>query len=230
MKLAIMQPYFFPYIGYFQLVNAVDKFVFYDDVNFIKNGWINRNKILIHGKPAYFTVQLKEASSFKLINQIEFIENSQKLLKMIRAAYSKAPFFDDVFPVINDGLNVQTKMISELAIQSIQEVCNYLEINAVFEKSSQIYPETKHLSKTQRIQCICENNNADTYINAIGGTDLYSKPFFNNLNVELYFIQSMDIIYKQHENQFIPNLSIIDLMMFNSKNKLRDFLNSYVLI
>lgn len=230
MKLAIMQPYLFPYFGYFQLINAVDKFVFYDDVNFIKNGWINRNKILIHGKPAYFTVQLKEASSFKLINQIEFIDNRQKLLKTIRMAYSKAPYFDDVFPVINSCLNVQTKLICELVIHAVQEICRFLEIETVFEKSSQIYPETKHLNKIQRIQRICENNNADSYINAIGGTELYSKPFFNNLNVELYFIQSMDIIYKQHENQFIPNLSIIDLMMFNSKNELRDYLNSYVLI
>jgi len=230
MILAIMQPYLFPYFGYFQLINAVDKFVFYDDVNFIKNGWINRNKILIHGKPAYFTVQLKEASSFKLINQIEFIENSQKLLKTIRVAYSKAPFFDDVFPIIKNGMNFQTKLISELAIHSIQEVCNYLEIKTVFEKSSQTYPETKHLNKAQRIQGICQENNAHTYINAIGGSELYSKQFFYNHNVQLYFIQAKDIIYKQFENQFISNLSIIDLMMFVRKNELRDFLNSYVLI
>ena len=70
MKLAIMQPYLFPYLGYFQLIAAVDKFVFYDDVNFIKNGWINRNRLLISGKVNYITIPLSGASSFLKINQV----------------------------------------------------------------------------------------------------------------------------------------------------------------
>lgn len=133
-----MQPYFFPYIGYFQLIQAADKFVFYDDVNFIKNGWINRNRILLNSQPAYITVQLKGASSFKQINHVEFTDNREKIRKTIEQAYKKAPYFDSAWPVINECLAFKTNLISELAIHSVIQVSKYLGISTPLKKAARI--------------------------------------------------------------------------------------------
>lgn len=227
MKLAIMQPYFFPYVGYFQLINAVDKFIFYDDVNFIKRGWINRNKILINNEAHYLTIQLKGASQNKPINEIEILDNRFKLLKTIQLSYAKAPYFEYVFPVIEKCLNADISIIGELAITSVQEVCKYLEINTVFEKSGTDYPETKSLDRTERIISICNSNKADTYINAIGGKDIYTTDIFALRNIQLFFIKPNNVAYKQFGDDFVPWLSIIDLMMFNERLAITNLLNQY---
>lgn len=224
MKLGIMQPYFFPYIGYFQLINKVDKFIFYDDVNFIKNGWINRNRILINNAPNYITVQLKKASPFKLINQIQFTDNRPKLLKTVKQVYKKAPNFEDVWPIIEICLTFETHLISELSIKSVMEVCNYLNLSTKFEISSVHYPETKHFERTERILSICKNNRAKVYINAIGGMALYSKDIFEKHGINLYFIQTDEIEYNQLCPVFVPGLSIIDVLMFNSKEQVNSML------
>ena len=230
MNLAIMQPYFFPYLGYFQLIRAVDKFVFYDDVNFIKNGWINRNRVLINNAPKYMTVQLKNASPFKLINQVEFTDNRPKLLKTIQFAYKKAPYFTHVWPVIEDCLSVITDKVSELAIKSITGVCAYLGLALKYEKSSIGYSGTRNIPRTERILTICEINKAQTYINPIGGMDLYSKAIFNVRGLELKFLKMEDVQYVQYGNAFIPELSIIDVLMFNSRDTVREMLTQYRLV
>jgi hypothetical protein len=229
MKLAIMQPYFFPYIGYFQLINAVDKFVFYDDVNFIKNGWINRNRILLNGQFHYFTVQLKNAGSFKIIKEVEFTDNRSKLQKTLEQAYKKAPYYNVAMPILIDCLNYPTNKISELAIYSVKRTSYYLGINAEFENSSVNYYDTKGLEKAERISQICKINNAGTYINPIGGQEIYKKEQFLCNKINLFFIQSNSTEYKQYNDKFIPDLSVIDVMMFNSKEKICEMLNQYEL-
>lgn len=230
MKLSIMQPYFFPYIGYFQLIKAVDKFIFYDDVNFIKNGWINRNRILINNAPKYFTIQLKKASSFKLINEVEFTDNREKLKNSIHMAYKKAPYYYDVRPLIDKCLELYTEKISDLAIASVKYVCEYLELETNFEISSINYPGTKYLEKEERIKEICNRNDAKTYINPIGGMELYNKKDFKASFIDLYFLKSNIEEYQQFKHDFIPGLSIIDVMMFNSREKIHEMLDSYELI
>ena len=230
MKLAVMQPYFFPYIGYFQLVNSVDKFIFYDDVNFIKNGWINRNRILINNEPHYITIQLKNASSFIPITSVKFGDNINKIKKTIELAYKKSTCFNEVWPIVEDCLDLQTDNISELAMYSILKVSKYIGINTIFENSSKYYPETSGLEKTERLLKICKLNNANEYINPIGGIEIYIKNNFNNAEVELNFLKSNDIIYQQNGGEFIPWLSIIDVMMFNPVERIKLFLNEYKLI
>jgi hypothetical protein len=230
MNIAIMQPYFFPYIGYFQLVRAVDKFVFYDDVNFIKNGWINRNRILLNNRAAYITVQLNGASSFKRISYVEFTDNRGKLKKAIEQAYKKAPYFNSAWAVINDCLDLKTNLMSELAAYSVVQVSKYLVLNVLFETSSAHYLETKNLESAERIKEICRISGASRYINPIGGMELYKKDDFATAGVDLRFIKSNDIRYAQNKNEFIPWLSIIDVMMFNSPEEIREMLNQYELI
>lgn len=225
-----MQPYFFPYIGYFQLINAVDKFIFYDDVNYINKGWINRNRILVNGKPTYITIDLSEASQNKLINEILFIDNRKKISKSIMMAYKKAPYFNEIWPLIEDINNYPVKHISELAIFSIIKIAKYLDINTIFEQSSVLYSETKGLEKAERLKRICKINNALNYINPIGGIDLYGKDDFKISGIELQFIKSNNINYLQFSNEHIPWLSIIDVLMHNSVTEIQVMLNDFELI
>jgi hypothetical protein len=229
-KLGIMQPYFFPYIGYFQLIKATDKFIFYDDVDFIKNGWINRNRILLNGNPHYITIQLKGASSFKPINEITFTDNRSKILKTIKLNYCKAPYFNLVMPFLEEVLGLDTNLVSELAIASILKSCEYLGIKSQFEIASERYSETKGLGRAERLKAICKINNMRRYINPIGGTELYKKEDFQKDNIELSFIKTGEIKYSQGGSEFVPFLSIIDVMMFNSPDEINKMLDDYELI
>lgn len=223
-----MQPYFLPYIGYFKLISQVDTFVIYEDVNFIKKGWINRNNILVNGKQFLFTIPLKLASQNKLINEIEIDENSawkNNLLKTIYLAYSKAPFFDEVYPVIQEIIEFQETNISKFIIYSLKRICNFLDIKTNIIISSEL-EKNNHLKGQEKIIEICQKLDATQYINAPGGKDLYEEKEFLNKNIILKFIDASPIIYPQFKNTFIPYLSIIDVMMFNSSKTILEFLNS----
>ncbi|QOG03800.1 WbqC family protein [Flavobacterium sp. MDT1-60] len=232
MKVAIMQPYFFPYIGYFQLINAVDTFVIYDDVNFIKKGWINRNNILVNKKQFLFSIDLKGASQNRLINEIEIDENSHwkaDLLKTIRFAYAKAPFFENVFPIIKNIVEHNEINVSKLIVYSLQKICNFLSIETEILISSDLN-KNKYLKSQNKIIEICKKLDATTYINAIGGLTLYDEELFLKNNISLSFIKSNPVNYSQFKEVFIPHLSIIDVMMFNSPERIKDFLNQCELI
>lgn len=229
-----MQPYFFPYIGYFQLINAVDTFVVYDDVNFIKGGWINRNNVLINKFFFLFTVPLENSSSFIQIDQTrlnsKLYENWKiKFLKSLEQSYKKAPFFNEVFFLIEKILNKDTNFISTLAVDSIKEVCSYLDVKTQIIETSKQY-DNNHLSGQDRIISICQLERAKYYINPIGGIDLYSKEDFKKNEIILNFIKAKPIDYKQFDNEFIPWLSIIDVLMFNSIEEINIMLNNYELL
>jgi len=229
MRIAIMQPYFLPYIGYFQLINAVDKFIFYDDVSFINKGWINRNRILLNGKDHLFTIALKSASQNKLINQIEICKQNNKIVKTIKQAYSKAPYFKDVFTLIQqvfDKMN-ETKSISKIAEISVKMVSNYLNLSTFFITSSEKYSYTQNLYREKRLIDICQENGANIYINSSSGKILYNHESFKENGIKLFFIKNNINTYKQFNNDFIPRLSIIDVMMFNDKKTITEFLNNY---
>lgn len=228
-----MQPYIFPYIGYFQLINSVETFVFYDDVNFIKRGWINRNKILINEEESLITFPCLKASQNKEIREVEIdLSDKQykKILKTISLAYQNAPNFKNIFPIVQDCIESDSKTISELAIYSIQQVCNYINITTNFEISSLKYPTTKSLGKADRLIEIVKLENATKYINAIGGREIYTKEFFKTKNVDLQFLNPLKSEYKQFGNKFIPNLSIIDVLMFNSVKNVRKMIGNYELL
>jgi hypothetical protein len=231
-KLAIMQPYIFPYIGYFQLINAVDKFVILDDVNYINKGWINRNKILSNGSEHLFTIPLKEASQNRLINEIELSDDSKwagKFLKTIQFNYKRAPFFETVFPVIERIILNSEKSLSLFIYDSIIKINSYLDINTTLILTSALY-QNRNLKGQDRILDICIREKASTYINPIGGTKLYSKEMFSENMIELHFLNTKPIKYIQFGDEFVHLLSIIDLMMFNSKEKIQFFIGQYELL
>ena len=229
MKIAVMQPYFFPYIGYWQLINSVDIFIIYDDVNFIKRGYINRNNILINNVKHLFTLALIKSSQNKKINEILIGENNKKILRTIEQSYLKAPFFHDIFPIIEDIFSNKEKDLSKFLGNSLQIFSKYLDINTKFEYSSMIEND-KSLQAQDRLIEISKILNATDYINAIGGEQLYDKNAFSDAGINLSFIQTELINYKQFNNKFIPNLSIIDVMMFNRKEDIKEMLKNYTLV
>ncbi len=221
MSISIMQPYVFPYIGYFQLIYASDVFVFYDDVNFINRGWINRNRILINGKDHLFTIPCLDASQNKLIKDIEVLNNAKdlkKLLDTIQSAYKKAPQFNIVFQLIQSILEIKENItISELAIKSILLITEYLELKRDFKISSQNYTN-QELKKADRLIDICRLEGIEHYINAAGGKAIYTKEYYKNEGINLDFLIAEKYEYLQFKNEFVPWLSIIDILMFNDKN------------
>lgn len=231
MKLGIMQPYFFPYLGYWQLMNAVDQYVIYDDVNYIKGGWINRNRILSNGNAIYYNLPIIGASSNKLINEIEVNLNEKginKCLKTIQGCYSKAPYFKEAYPLIEKTMLYSEKNLSKFIKNSFEVVSEYLKIDTKFILSSEINKNNK-LKGQDKVIHICELLGADEYYNAFGGQSLYSFDYFSEKNIKLLFIKSNLEKYKQFNSEFISGLSIIDVLMFNSQNECIKKLNDYTI-
>jgi len=233
-KIAIMQPYFFPYIGYFQLMKAVDEFIIYDNIQFSKSSWINRNRILINGKDILITIPLQKDSDFLDIRERYLADNwvvvRVKMLNKIREAYRKAPFFGQVFPLIQKCIEFDEKNLFKFILNSIRQVAGYYEIESKIIISSSI-AHNERLRSENRIISICKSRNADAYINPIGGLQLYTKDFFETAGILLYFLRTSEIRYRQFQNRFVPLLSIIDTMMFNSREQINEYLTScYTLI
>lgn len=230
MKIGVMQPYFFPYIGYWQLLKEVDIYVVFDDVNYINRGWINRNRILINGEIKNINLILNKASQNKKINEITIMNNTMdKLFKKIHYAYVKAPFYKQNICIIDKILNNKKDNLSDFLFDSICMLNKALEINTKIVLSSNI-AKNNELRGEEKILNICECLKADTYVNAIGGIKLYSAPKFKEHNIELKFLKSIPIKYKQFDDNFQSNLSIIDVLMFNSITNVKEFLKSYDLI
>ena len=227
MKLAIMQPYFFPYIGYFQLINAVDKFVFYDDVNYIKSGWINRNRLFLADSIRYITVPLAGASSFEKINKIDVKAGDdwvKAMLSSVAQYYGKAPFYKPVRELLKMVLDNKNDNLADLARHSITATAEYLGLSTEFVKSSVIY-DNQGKRGVERVLDICRIERADEYWNLPGGRNLYSAEIFLKNGIDLKFVDVSIKPYEQNSTEFLPGLSIIDVLMYNDSSSILAMLN-----
>ncbi len=233
MRAAIMQPYIFPYIGYFQLIKASDIFVLYDNIQFTKKGWINRNRILVNGEPEYISFPLKKDSDFLNVDQRylaeSFVTDKVKMLRKIENAYRKAPHFQGVTPIVRDILDYPETNLFKYIFHSLKIICEYLGIQTEIIASSNVNAD-HDLKGKSRVLAICEALHADEYLNPIGGTELYDKEEFIKTGVTLGFVKPAEIQYPQFGKEQVPYLSIIDVMMFNSKDQINNLLNSYTII
>lgn len=227
MRFGLMQPYFFPYLGYFQLINAVDTFMIYDDVNFIKGGWINRNYIISNKTRHLITLPVQMASPSKLINQIDIIQR-HKILKTIAQAYCKAPNFHLFYPCLRDIFDTDEVNLAKFVTRTIVKLCIFMGICTKIVVSSDLIGKSD-CKGSDRVINICKSIGANVYINAIGGQDLYSKEEFRSHSLELLFLEMQPILYKQGVNEFLPCLSIIDVLMYNGEESMADLLQSYIL-
>jgi hypothetical protein len=233
MKLAVMQPYFFPYVGYFQLIHASERFVFYDDVNYIKNGWINRNRFLFEGEPRYFTVPLSGASPFTLIRDIRVQPTDQpwrrKLVETMRVAYKGAPHRDEGLGLLEATLAIDAAAIADFARHSVKAVMAYLGLDRETIDSSAKYGN-ESLHGEARILDICRRESATVYVNAPGGRTLYDTASFRAAGIDLRFVHGRLDAYPQPAPAFVPGLSILDAIMRCPRATVAAMLGAYELI
>lgn len=232
MKVGIMQPYFFPYLGYWQLLKYVDRFVVFDDVNYINRGWINRNRILVNGQPKYFNIPMLGASQNKLINEISVNNTPEEINRMksiLYNAYRKAPFYKINCDLLDGILDFETDNLAEFLTHSIFKIKETLEINTEIVISSNLEKNAMSRGEDKIIE-ICNALDANCYVNPIGGMELYSFDNFKKRNIDLRFLRMKDIDYKQFENDFQSRLSIIDVLMFNSVETVKEMLLEFDLI
>lgn len=255
MKLAIMQPYFMPYIGYFQAISAVDKYILYSNLNFIKEAWMNRNRLLLKdGRIYQFTVPLLHKSSNQMIGEVK-IDNTKpwakNLLLTIASNYNKSPYFSETYPLLEELLNRRYDFLYELNAACVTGIADFLGLRTVIEYDNSRFldmeedlstidthgyerfpymEKTSPIKKTARVIEMCRREGAQTFINAIGGQALYDKVEFSKYGIDLKFVKTGEIAYPQHHDFQEPNLSIIDVLMFNGKEGTRELLEKYTLV
>lgn len=230
-----MQPYFFPYIGYYALIKNTDKWIIFDEVQFIRHGWIERNRIL---KPnegwQYISVPLEKHSREVLIKDIK-IRNTEdwkeKIIKQLDHYKKRAPFYTPVITLLKTVFLLQTDNITLLNAHLISESCKYIGISFNYEIYSKmnlkiepvIEPGDWALNISKAIGATC-------YINPPGGIEIFDKVKFKRAGIDLKFLKIKLKDYNQQRTIFEPGLSIIDVMMFNSPDVICEMLNQYELI
>jgi hypothetical protein len=224
---AIMQPYFMPYIGYFQLIAAVGVFIAYDDIKYTKKGWINRNRILRNGQAAWISLPLKHDSDFLDIRDRELAADfkPEKLLNQVAAAYRRAPHFAETFVLVERVVRHEDRNLFRFIEHSIERTCDHLGIATARRRSSDLAFD--HRPRNQEgVLALCEAVGAVAYVNAIGGLELYSREDFRARGIELRFLRSRPLEYPQLGLPFVPSLSIIDVMMFNPIALVREWVKT----
>ena len=237
MKIAVMQPYLFPYVGYFQLIKEADMFIFHDNVQYIKGGWINRNRILLDQDDHLFTFSLKNDSSFKNINKRyftdDFAEQCNTFLRVLQTAYGNAPNFENTMHLVKKTLKImkphESENIAFKISRSIKTLSEYLKLKTDFIFASDI-GKNRENTPQERIINICKKLNANKYVNLPGGKKLYDYKTFLEQGIELSFLEPGVKPYPQFSENFIPRLSIIDVIMFNNHSNINDLLNDYTIM
>ncbi len=230
--IAVMQPYFLPYIGYWQMMQAVDEFVIYDDVQFSKGGWINRNRLFWNGAAEIFTLPLRKGSMRFNINERYLANNwpeaRRSLLDRVSRAYSDAPHFAVTFPVIERIFQTEERNLADFLHASIAGINACLGISTRLLRASEL-EAGQGARGAARLIALCKARGAGVYVNAPGGRDLYDREDFGRHGICLKFIQPDNITYRQFDKPFVPSLSILDVMMFNARDDIRELLGRYTL-
>ncbi len=246
MKIAIMQAYFFPYIGYFQLINSAEVFVIYEYVSFRKGSWVTRNRILDKGKnePTYINLSVSKKSIGDIASTVILTHKKERvkaIANLVYYNYKKAPFFDEIYPGLKDSLFCEEQNLHSYNAKTIEYVCKLLGIEtkiiavntdcAVIEDTLEANAkESGNNAMTQRVIELCKHYGGNHYINPIGGLELYSKEDFQKSDLEISFVKTDPIVYEQFKSPFVPGLSIIDVLMHNGIDETRNLLDSYQLV
>lgn len=232
MKVGIMQPYFLPYLGYWQLLNAVDRYIILDDVTWIRRGWICRNRIQNHGEEQWLTIPVAGASQNRLICELELARSERvwhKLRRSVQLAYCHAPQFAQGKELFDRILAFPEENLSLFLTNSIREVVRYLAIDTEIVRASDVeYDRT--LRGSERILELCARMGADSYYNAIGGQSLYDADRFDERGIALHFVRMKpELQYPQGKQVFCPGLSVLDAIMYNELPQMKRLLSEFVL-
>lgn len=227
MKLAIMQPYFLPYIGYWQLIAAVDTFVIYDNIKYTKKGWINRNRLLRDGEPVTFSLPIAAGPDSLDVVERELAPSldRRKLLAQFQGAYAKAPYFAEVLPLLREIIEYPEQNLYRYVRHSVDRLCSHLGLQTRIVVSSDV-PIDHDLRAQDKVLALCKSLGASEYINPIGGTELYERAVFADHELRLSFLRATPFEYPQFGKVFVPWLSIIDLLMFNPLETVQGWLHT----
>jgi len=227
MKVAIMQPYIFPYLGYFQLLAAVDSFVLYDNIQYTKKGWINRNRMLENGQATLFTLPLASGSDYLDIRERDLASDyaPQKLLARFTGAYRRAPYFQQTLPLLEEVLRYPDRNLFGYLHHALDRTAAHLGLDTEVRVSSTVSID-HNLKGQDKVLALCEALGATAYINPIGGVDLYSRRDFADRGVELEFLQMVPFEYPQNGPTFVPSLSIVDVLMHNPVDDIQRWLST----
>lgn len=232
MKVGIMQPYFLPYLGYWQLMNAVDRYIILDDVPFIRRGWIHRNRIQNHGETQWLTIPITGASQNRKICELDLARSERvwhKLRRSVQLAYCHAPQYALGKAVFDRILDFPEDNLSLFLTNSIREIASYLAMDTEIVRASDLEYD-RSLRGSERILELCAQMGADSYYNAIGGRELYGADLFAERGIELQFLQMKnDLCYPQGKHAFCPGLSVLDVIMYNDNTRLKQLLQEFVL-
>jgi len=234
MKLAIMQPYFLPYVGYFQLINSVDKWVVFDSIQYIRRGWVNRNRILspnIEKQWQYISVPIIAQKRNAFINHTiinnEINWHAEIFGKLTYYKQIGAPYYSDVTQLVQKSFDHKFKYLSHLNIELLRSICQYLDIPFDYSIcSEQDYDFSEVNGAGDWALEIARQSNADEYINPVGGHSLFNRERFNDAGIRLSFLSTSDFEYHQSKREFVSSLSILDIMMFNSKSQIQSILTN----
>ena len=227
MRLALMQPYFFPYIGYFQLMAAADLFVVFDDVQYIKRGWVNRNRILVNASPQWITMPVVAASHRLTIVERYYTSpkrSAAELAARISSAYKHAPFLRETMALIEECLAFDDPNVAKFNTNLLTCVARRMSIRTPFKCSSEIAKDSAVVGAESRVIDMCARLGATTYINLIGGRALYTSARFAEHGIDLRFLHSDAKPYPQRGGEFVPSLSVIDVLMFNDDAEIQRML------
>jgi hypothetical protein len=232
MILAAMQPYFFPYLGYFSLIDYSDQFILFDPVQHIRHGWIERNRVLKPGEGwQYVSVPLEKHSRGTLIKDLQIKNASDwqdRILRQLQHYKKRSPYYANTMEVLKACFSEEFTSIVKLNEKCLVEVCNYLGIEYNFRIFSEM--ELKigpvHHAGEWALR-ISEAMGAAEYVNPPGGEEIFDKKQFNDAGIELKFLKSRLPEYSQRRPVFENGLSIIDVMMFKSAEEIRDMIDDY---
>ncbi len=230
---SMMQPYLFPYLGYFQLIALSDVFVLGDDLQFVKGSWMNRNRILVNGQPKLITFPLKKGHQTERINQRwlcdDFDKEAEALMTTLERCYAKAPQRDTVLPLIRGILQCPERNLALFTENALRCLCAYMNIRTPIYRGSSLGLPAK-MEMQDRVIQITHRMDGELYLNPIGGMDLYCPARFRADGLLLRFLRMDDIAYPQLKHPFVPSLSIIDVLMFNSREALKDLLQCFSVV
>lgn len=228
--IAVMQPYLFPYLGYFQLIAAADVFVLGDDLQYVRSGWVNRNRILHNDEARLITFPLKKDRFQLQINQRQlcdhFSDEAERLIRLIAESYQQAPYFAQVMPLVERLIHFPQQNISLYAEHAIREMCAYLHIVTPIMRSSDLILGSP-VDKQERIIRIAHTFEATTFITPEGGSVVYDRDHFARNRLLVRFFRMNPVEYRQFRQPFVANLSIIDVLMFNCVEQIQQMLTQY---
>lgn len=231
MNLALMQPYFFPYVGYFDLICNCNRFVVFDEAQYIKQGWINRNRVLHPGEGwQYVTVPVQKHRSSTRIGQVSIVPDDSwksKLKARLTHLKSHAPHYAETMDLLDDCLDSDERSISKFNVAIIEKICRFLgiEFNCSYiselglDLGSGLGPGDWALQLARRLK-------ARNYVNLPGGEDLFDAAAFQKSDIGLCIRKIEPFVYSTGKYVFQENLSIIDVLMWNSVTEIRRYLSS----